>query len=415
MIDFNYERVGKIFLRKAFQKLNRVEPQVGATGVELMDFPAFMATDFKLTWLVKKILVAGQPAIIGGHRKTLKTTMALGLAISLASGKPFLDKFAVPDRMRVAVFSGESGGATLQETVRRICRSMDIANPDKLPIFVGLRLPRLSEEDEIEALQKLIRNLGVQVVIIDPLYLCLMGINSKINPASIFEMGPLLARISSACLDAGATPILVHHFRKWAGQFRKGDDQNLQPPEMDDLQFAGIQEFMRQWMLFGRREKFDPDSGRDEMWMNVGGSAGFSSLWALTINQGKLRSDFSGRHWRVAVHTSAEARAQSAQRREADDDAKQLARNARDSQKVLKFLRQHPQGETKSQIKARAHLGNQVGTVLDEMVEDGALVECTIVKAAGNAKSRSLAAFRLPHDSLDEQGDEADEQDDAGQ
>src|SRR5436309_1437286 len=58
-------------------------------------------------WLVEQVLAANQPMVIGGPPKALKTSLALDLAVSLATGTEFLGLFAVPRACKVAVFSGE--------------------------------------------------------------------------------------------------------------------------------------------------------------------------------------------------------------------------------------------------------------------------------------------------------------------
>ena len=59
----------------------------------------------------------------GHHRRPqgkLKTSLIVDLAISIGTGKPFLGEFAGDNAMRVAVLSGEGGGAA-QETAARLC------------------------------------------------------------------------------------------------------------------------------------------------------------------------------------------------------------------------------------------------------------------------------------------------------
>jgi len=107
-------------------------PPTPADGytLELVDSATFAAADYRPTWLIRRVLVKGQPALWGGPYKSLKTSIAVDAAVSLGSGTPFLNHFAVPARVRTVLLSGEAGGFALQDTARRVCaaRGLDLVD-----------------------------------------------------------------------------------------------------------------------------------------------------------------------------------------------------------------------------------------------------------------------------------------------
>lgn len=187
------------------------------------------ASDYRPTWLVSRLLVADQPCVMGGPQKSLKTSLAVDLAVSLASGTPHLGRFAVGQPRRVAILSGESGAWTLRETALRVCaaREVDLA---ALSLVWQMDLPRLSSVGDLDELARGLAADGVEVVVIDPLYLGLLAGQTGAQASSLYDMGPLLMRAGRACLDAGATPVLLHHATRPASRTRE-------PVERGDLEF----------------------------------------------------------------------------------------------------------------------------------------------------------------------------------
>src|ERR1019366_9251704 len=215
---------------------------------DFMKSARFKKATFAHEWLIEGILVNNQPGVIGGAKKTLKTSIAVDMAISFGTGTRFLGKFKVPVKVRVAMLSGESGEATVQQTALRICeeREIDLADCD---VFWSFDLPCLSRTTDRKRLKEKLEENKVQVVIIDPLYLCLLGGSKGVSASNLFEVGPVLQKMGQACLDAGATPILIHHANKGT---TKTTDKVL-PMILDDLSFSGIGEYVRQWLLINRR------------------------------------------------------------------------------------------------------------------------------------------------------------------
>ena len=257
----------------------------------------FFAAERRHVWVVKRLLVWGEPVVIGGPRKCLKTSLLLDLGISLASGTKFLGHFDVYRRMKVAILSGESGETTIEQATRRICFARGI-DPQTLNIDWQFKLPKLPSTADLAELTAGLRRSGVEIVVIDPLYLCLLSGDESLDASSMFDVGPVLMRTAIACKDAGAMPALAHHSRK--------DLKPGEPMELEHLAFAGIQEFARQWILVNRRERFDADTGASRLFLSGGGSAGQSGEWYVDVTEGRLGEDFSGRRWEVSVTGAAD-------------------------------------------------------------------------------------------------------------
>jgi hypothetical protein len=117
--------------------------------LEPIDSTTFFSTRYVLRWLVEHILVADQPCVIGGPKKSLKTSILVDLAISLATAGRFLGEFIIRQPTRVGFFSGESGGATIQDTARRVCEAKGIETKDLGDIVWCFRLPQLSLQEHL--------------------------------------------------------------------------------------------------------------------------------------------------------------------------------------------------------------------------------------------------------------------------
>ena len=291
-------------LRRLDTKASTAESMPHRFRWEPIDSATFAATEYRIQWLAEKALVFGQPCIIGAPQKTLKTSFAIDLAVSLASAAPWLGTFICPVRRRVAVLSGESGPFALQSTARRVCAAKGIELAD---LGDNLRwmfvLPQLAVDDQLAALAAGLKRDGVEVAIIDPMYLCLLSGANGPEASNLYDIGPLLLRVTQACLNAGATPILLHHCTKPTAR-------KLEPLELGDLAFAGVGEFARQWILLSRREAYDHSTGLHQLWMVAGGSVGHGGCWAVDVDEGQLAEDFSGRHWKVDVVVASAARKQ---------------------------------------------------------------------------------------------------------
>ncbi len=342
-----------------------------ALDFELRSCAQLDAAVFDLGYFVEHILAARQPCILGGSKKTMKTTILLALFVALATATPFLGYFSIQRAVRCALLSGESGMATIQETLRRICASMGLSLSDVGGLFVGEKLPKFGDPSYIRALERMIVSHELEVLGIDPAYLAMPGGDA----ANMFLMGEMLRDVAEICTATGCTMILCHHTKKTVAN-------PFEPPELEDIAFSGFQEFCRQWILLGRREKYEAGSGDHRLWLNVGGSAGHSGLWALNIDEGQ----FPNRTWDVEVLKAADARQDAAERIEAAKHS--AAREAKERQleadrkRLYDALRKFPDGETARTIRDAAGMsGSRFNVALSSLIGDEWVEPCEVMKS----------------------------------
>jgi len=337
------------------------------TGSELL------ALDLKPRFLVRGVLVDGQPMVIGGRSKCLKTSKAIALAVALGSGTPFLNWF---DAVRVPAgfWSGESGAATIRETAKRIASASGVSLAD-CDIRWCFDLPRLSQPEHLEHLEDTIRKQGIRVAILDPLYLCLLSAETAGEARNIFAMGPVLSELTSLGQRTGVTIILLHHFRK-SGLV---DDEN--PCPLEELAQSGVAEWARQWLLLQRRLPYQAD-GVHSLWMRCGGSAGHASLWGVNIDEGLIDPEtFAGRKWEVKLAPSIEVREEVRRDKENRKAAEQEQRDNEHRERLLTVLRATPDGDTERGLTKAAHLNpSNFSAAIQSLLKEGRAERCKVTK-----------------------------------
>ena len=247
----------------------------------------FFEGDFSIKYLIDDCFVQGQPMLVGGLSKTLKTSICVDAATSLASGAKFLSRFSVLAESRVLIMSGESGLGTLQETGFRICKSKGVNPFDLDNLKWSPDIPRCDSEADLDRLRDVISKNNAEILFVDPAYLALGGDDH----GNVFKQGQLLRKINSICIELGCTLVLVHHNRKG---IKPGP-----PPKLEDMAMAGFAEFARQWWLLNRMTEYR-DRQPHELWLRVGGSAGHSGLFELTVSEGS-KNDEGGRKWELQI------------------------------------------------------------------------------------------------------------------
>ncbi|NQT17671.1 MAG: AAA family ATPase [Planctomycetes bacterium] len=124
-------------------------------------------------WIIEGVLSAGQPLMIGGPSKSFKTSLATDLALSVASGKPYLGKYKT-NRKRVLFMSGESGRRDIGRLTKTIAKERGITRDDLADtLTVSFERQTISTKGGLFKIKQDLERTKAEVLIIDPLYLSL--------------------------------------------------------------------------------------------------------------------------------------------------------------------------------------------------------------------------------------------------
>ena len=325
--------------------------------------------DYTVQWLIPYFMAACQHMLWGGPLKACKSLTAIDAAVTLALGGRFLGHFPVTRPTKTMFLSGESGWPVLQENVRRISRAAGASDLElDRNLIVGVRLPKFGDPHYMAAFEGVMKEHGPEAVFLDCAYRCVPGDNAS----NLFAMGELLDSVGRTFEDCKSTLILLHHSPK---HIPVGD-----PLQLDNLAFAGFAEFSAQWALLNRQTTYTPGSGHHDLWLTVGGRAGHSGVFGLTIDEGEFEVG-RDREWQVGVTPSKEVWEDKHKQREQEREARQSAKLEEVKAKILRVAARYKQGETMTRLKDEAGLKDAAfKPALAALLDAGDLVPCEIVK-----------------------------------
>jgi hypothetical protein len=165
-------------------------------------------------WLIQGLWPADAYGVLAAQEKAGKTWAALDLAVSVATGRPWLEHFACPSSGPVLVFLGEGGERATVRRIDAIATSKGI-DPDQLADRLRLcfRVPRLAAPgagSELATIQAELQAHPAALVVLDPLYLAAAGASG----ANLYDMGAVLQAIQGVCQAAGCALLVVTHWNK---------------------------------------------------------------------------------------------------------------------------------------------------------------------------------------------------------
>lgn len=165
--------------------------------VRVDEIEPFDPTDF---WLIEDFWENGSVGVIGAPSKSFKSTFALNLACAVATGKPFDGRKV--KQGAVLIIQGENNLSMEQHKIYAVT-GCDTPPPI---YFVDDNITM----EQVYRLENDIRELGVKLLIIDPMYL-LFGSGDINRHQDIVERLEMLTRLSK---NTSCAVMLIHHSRK---------------------------------------------------------------------------------------------------------------------------------------------------------------------------------------------------------
>jgi hypothetical protein len=160
-------------------------------------------------WLVEGLWTAAAVGVIGGQPKAGKTTLALDMAVSVASASPCLGVFPVHAPGPVLLYAAEESPATLRarlETIARM-RGLDFAQLDvRVIVANSLRLDRSEDQERLDAT---VMHHRPALLILDPLIRIHMADENASG-----DIAALLGYLRALQRKSGAAVAVIHHVRK---------------------------------------------------------------------------------------------------------------------------------------------------------------------------------------------------------
>lgn len=268
------------------------------TGVVREAFRPVTAADLAqpvpaMRWLVQGVWPEGSYGVLAGEKKTLKTYTSLALALSVASGEPFLGKFHVPEIRPVLMYLGEGGQHPTARRLQRIAAAMDV-DLASLPLRMVFEAGDITGETFLREFGRAVDAERPGLVIVDPLYAYHpVGIEAQ----NLYDRGQMLAQIQQMVPDDCAL-VIADHFRKSGGK----------DLDLDSIAQSGVAQWADSWILQTHDTPPRVDAGEFSIGVQFGsrqwGGQQYLVDWSLGVfdeatgeHAGALAASVSSMEW----------------------------------------------------------------------------------------------------------------------
>ncbi len=164
-------------------------------------------------WLVDSLWSHQAVGFVAGQPKLGKPWLALDLALSVATGTPCLDTYAVAEPGGVLVYLAEDPPAAVRQRLAGLCRhrGLDLETV-ALHVITAASL-RLDQRDDRRRLEEVVRRLGPRLLVLDPLVRL-----HRLDENRSDEVSELLSFLRRLQRAHELAIVVVHHMRKGGAQ-----------------------------------------------------------------------------------------------------------------------------------------------------------------------------------------------------
>jgi hypothetical protein len=167
-----------------------------------------------IAWDIEGLIPRGSRVVVFGPFGAMKSWLLESLGLSLASGTPWLDTFAIPQPRRVLYLDQEQGRTTVWRRVKRLSQGLGLqATPFVVVPHLSVRFK--DDQDVVHALAtpQCVDSLGgmPEVVIVETLRRVLAGSENNAEDVAKFWQA------TDTLVAQGMTVVVAHHYKKARG------------------------------------------------------------------------------------------------------------------------------------------------------------------------------------------------------
>jgi len=168
-------------------------------------------------WLIEGLWSERAVGIVGGEPKCCKSFLALDMAVSVASGRAFLRRFAVKRPGPVLVYAAEDPLHVVRSRLCGIAQAAGASFEDLAVHVITAPRLRLDDEEDRGRLRETVALLRPRLLVLDP-FVRLHRVDENVAA----DVSPLLESLRALERRYELAVVLVHHARKGAGAIRGG-------------------------------------------------------------------------------------------------------------------------------------------------------------------------------------------------